>query len=116
MISLFPNQVYVEAVNEHGTSLGSQRVVFRTATPVETNAEVEANVDLYNETACCVSVSFSRLFFSLKLSIISNSICNGIEYGKLEKFWRENFTNTIDLSMSELSFINQTFPSGRKYL
>ncbi|XP_021960351.1 Ig-like and fibronectin type-III domain-containing protein 1 [Folsomia candida] len=52
-------EVYVEAVNDHGVSEASQRVVFRTASQNEKNAELEANSNLYNETACCVSAGLS---------------------------------------------------------
>jgi len=58
----FCAQVYVEAVNEHGTSEPSQRVVFRTASQNEKNAEIEASLDNYNETACCAAVSLCFLY------------------------------------------------------
>ncbi|ODM96583.1 Ig-like and fibronectin type-III domain-containing protein C25G4.10 [Orchesella cincta] len=52
-------EVYVEAMNEHGVSLPSQRVVFRTASTTQETEELEAAIDNYNETACCVAVGMN---------------------------------------------------------
>lgn len=67
-------QVYVEAVNEHGVSQPSQRVVFRTASVSQETSELEAAVDNYNETACCVAVKTTfTLFFRIFLSSYSKA-------------------------------------------
>lgn len=49
----------MEAINEHGASLASQRVVFRTARMLEPELTDKhaKGATKYNETACCVAVS-----------------------------------------------------------
>lgn len=52
-------EVYVDAVNVHGISQSSQRVVFRTASVEKEVAELDAATQNYNETACCVKVGLT---------------------------------------------------------
>lgn len=62
----------MEAVNDHGVSEASQRVIFRTASQLEKDAELEGNMNLYNETACCVSVSFATFSVFYNCNSIKN--------------------------------------------